>query len=157
LRLGLLALAASVAQRRRTPGLAEARAKPAPPLDRRRKRRLGLLALALVLTGCGSADKKSANTIASAQSPTELALAIVKAGETQAARTSTLAQSSPEGGGPTTVTVLQQGLADDSVEAVRHVLRFAPNGDGWRLVSSVRTERCRPGRGHREFTAADCV
>jgi hypothetical protein len=123
--------------------------------------RLGLLALglALGLTACGSADRQTAATTTSSaeRSPTELALAEVKAHEIQAVRVSTVAQSSPEGGGPTTVTVLQDGLADDSVEAVRYVLRFEPDGDGWRLVSKTRTQRCRAGRGHREFTAADCV
>ena len=70
---------------------------------------------------------------------------------------STSAESSPEGGGPTTVTVLQEGLADDSVAAVKTVLRFDPHGDGWRLVSTDRTQRCRKGRGHRDFSASDCV
>ena len=122
--------------------------------------RLGLLALAaLLLTACGSSEEKAAPTtkVSAKSSPTELALAHVRAGETQAAHLSTSAESSPEGGGPTTVTVLQEGLADDSVAAVRTVLRYEPDGDGWRLVSSERTQRCREGRGHQEFSAADCV
>jgi hypothetical protein len=91
------------------------------------------------------------------RSPTELALAVVRAADTSAAKTTTLEQASPEGGGPTTVTVLQEGIADDSVVAVRHVLRFEPDGDGWKLVSNVRTQRCQAGRGHQDFAAADCV
>jgi hypothetical protein len=55
------------------------------------------------------------------------------------------------------VTVLQEGLADDSVEAVKHVLLYEPQGDGWRLVSAKRTQKCRPGRGHQVFAAGDCV
>jgi hypothetical protein len=55
------------------------------------------------------------------------------------------------------VTVLQQGIADDSVAAVRHVLRYEPDGDGWRLVSSMRTQQCQPGRGHQKFAAAKCL
>jgi hypothetical protein len=125
--------------------------------------RLGLLALAapLLLVGCGSSEEKASTiTVAAASaggSPTELALAHIKADETQAAKVSTVAQASPEGGGPTTVTVLQEGIADDSVAAVRHVLRYEPDGDGWRLVSSERTQRCQVGRGHQEFTAANCA
>jgi hypothetical protein len=126
--------------------------------------RLGLLALGLLLlaslaAACGSSDERVAatTTTVAGRSPTELALAEIRADETQAARVSTSAEGSPEGGGPTTVTVLQEGLADDSVEAVRHVLRFEPDGDGWRLVSKTRTQRCQPGRGHRAFTSADCV
>jgi hypothetical protein len=128
--------------------------------------RVGLLALALValLTGCSgdsSSGKESQPPATvdsrSGRSPTELALAHIHADQTQAARVSTDAKSSPEGGGPTTVTVLQEGLADDSVAAVRTVLRYEPDGDGWRLVSSTRTQRCRQGRGHHSFTAADCA
>jgi hypothetical protein len=70
---------------------------------------------------------------------------------------STSAQSSPEGGGPTTVTVLQEGVADDSIAAVKTVLRYEPQGEGWRLVSSERTQKCRPGRGHQGFGSGDCV
>jgi hypothetical protein len=55
------------------------------------------------------------------------------------------------------VTILQEGLADDSVAAVRTVLRYEPAGDGWRLVSSKRTQRCQPGRGHQAFGSGDCV
>jgi hypothetical protein len=55
------------------------------------------------------------------------------------------------------VTILQEGLADDSVAAVRHVLRYEPKGDGWQLVSAVRTQRCQPGRGHQNFAAGDCL
>jgi hypothetical protein len=122
--------------------------------------RLGLLPLGIaLLTGCGSSSETNASATTSTvqRSPTELALAEINADETQAASVSTTAQSGPEGGGPTTVTVVQEGIADDSVEAVRHVLRYEPDGDGWRLVSKVRTQRCRTGRGHRDFTAANCV
>jgi hypothetical protein len=90
-------------------------------------------------------------------SPTQLALEFVRADRTQAARTTTNAKASPEGGGPTTVTVVQNGLADDSVRATQDVLRFAPSGEKWRLESAVRTQRCQQGRGHQTFSAADCV
>ena len=137
------------------------------PLTRPHPRRLGLqplvlaFALGLVLTGCGSSDNESADTtdtVATASaSPTELALEHIRAGETQATRVSTVAQAGPEGGGPTTVTITQEGLADDSVAAVRNVLRYEPDGDGWRLVSTVRTQRCHQGRGHQDFAVGDCV
>jgi hypothetical protein len=124
--------------------------------------RLGLpLALALLLlSACGSGHKSASSTSTSAagrRSPTELALAHIEAGGIQAARVSTVAKASPEGGGPTTVTVVQEGLADDSVAAVRNVFHYEPDGDGWRLVSVFRTQRCRVGRGHQDFSAAACV
>ena len=90
-------------------------------------------------------------------SPTELALEFIRADKTLVARTTTEAQASPEGGGPTTVTVIQDGLADDSVRAARHVLRFVPAGKSWRLDSAARTQRCHSGRGHQDFSASACV
>ena len=90
-------------------------------------------------------------------SPSQLALEFIRADRTQVARTTTEAQASPEGGGPTTVTVIQDGLADDSVRAARHVLRFVPAGKSWRLDSAARTQRCHPGRGHQDFSASACV
>jgi hypothetical protein len=90
-------------------------------------------------------------------SPTGLALEFVGADRTQSALMTTRAQSSPEGGGPTTVTVTQDGLADDSVRATRNVLRFVPAGTKWRLESAVRAQRCQPGRGHQNFAPGACV
>jgi len=90
-------------------------------------------------------------------SPTQLALEYVRADRQQVALTTTQAEASPEGGGPTTVTVVLDGLADDSVRATRDVLRFVPDDSGWRLESAVRTQRCQPGRGHADFEAGDCV
>jgi hypothetical protein len=81
----------------------------------------------------------------------------VRADRTQSALTTTRAESSPEGGGPTVVTIVQDRLADDSVRATRHVLRFMPAGDEWRLESVVRTQRCQQGRGHLSFASAACI
>jgi len=118
-----------------------------------------LFLASLLFSGCGSGSTgtSTGSTLAAKRSPTELALAHVHAEQTQSARVSTSAVSSPEGGGPTTVTIVQEGLADDSVAAVRTVLRYEPDGDGWRLVSSEQTQRCRSGRGHQDFSSADCV
>ena len=90
-------------------------------------------------------------------SPSQLALEFVRADRTQAALTTTHARSFPEGGGPTTVTVVQDRLADDSVRATRDVLRFVPSGAEWRLESATRAQRCWPGRGHNQFAFGVCV
>ena len=192
MRLGLQPLGVRSVRFRFYPVLAEARAKPAPPLKRRCKRRRGLLALTLLLlisvlvSGCGSSDKAASTRAAEvswpgaqgstgnqkqlvekfnvflkgrkrAASPTELALEFVRADRTQSMLTTTRAQSSPEGGGPTTVTIVQDRLADDSVRATRYVLRFVPSGQKWRLQSSVRTQRCQTGRGHQDFGPGACL
>jgi hypothetical protein len=142
---------------------------------------------AFLLTACGSSSKQASTTttkdavwkgvpvsggdekqlVASfneylknregSASPTQLALEFVRADRVQVALTTTQAESSPEGGGPTTVTVVLDGLADDSVRATRDVLHFMPDGTKWRLESAVRTQRCQQGRGHADFAAGACV
>jgi len=145
---------------------------------------LALVFSAALLAACGSSSKHASSTTtaswngapatggekqavasfneylkdrAGSASPTQLALEYVRADRQQVALTTTQAEASPEGGGPTTVTVVLDGLADDSVRATRDVLRFAPDGSGWRLESAFRTQRCQPGRGHADFEAGDCV
>jgi hypothetical protein len=139
-----------------------------------------------LVSGCGSSEKAASTTVVEASwpavqlsagnqaqlvekfnvflkgrkkaaSPTQLALEFVRADRTQSALTTTRAQSSPEGGGPTTVTIVQDRLADDSVRATRYVLRLVPAGGTWRLQSAVRTQRCQPGRGHQNFAAGNCL
>src|SRR5207248_5894660 len=127
---------------------------------------------AALLAACGSSSKHASSTTtaswngapatggedrAGSASPTQLALEYVRADRQQVALTTTQAEASPEGGGPTTVTVVLDGLADDSVRATRHLLRFTPDGSRWRLESAVRTQRCQPGRGHADFEAGDCL
>jgi hypothetical protein len=149
--------------------------------------RLALLSAALFLTACGSSSKHANSTSSNGTvwkgvpasggnekqrvasfneylenrgglaSPTQLALEFVRADRLQVALTTTQAEASPEGGGPTTVTVVLDGLADDSVRATRDVLRFTPDGSKWRLESAERTQRCQPGRGHQDFAAENCV
>jgi hypothetical protein len=64
----------------------------------------------------------------------------------------------PERSGETTVAVTVDHLADDSVAAVRHVLRFARQADGSiRLASGLWSHRCQPGRGHQDFSTERCV
>ena len=61
-----------------------------------------------------------------------------------------------EPGGVVTVTL--DHLADDSVAAVRYVLVFAGEGDGSiRLTPGSWMQRCRPDRGHDDFSTELCV
>jgi hypothetical protein len=65
---------------------------------------------------------------------------------------------SPEGGDEASVTVIKDGLADDSVGAIRFVLDFKRQGDGsWRLRSAKWAQRCQVGRGHQDFSTELCV
>jgi hypothetical protein len=95
--------------------------------------------------------------LGSPAAPITLALEFTQADRVAARRKSAEADASAEGGGPTTVTLTLDGLPDDSVRAIRYVLHLEPKGRGWRLQSAVRTQRCRPDRGHQDFAAGACV
>ena len=68
------------------------------------------------------------------------------------------ATSGPEGGGPTSATLLLDGLLDDSVRARSYDLALTkrPNGT-WRIDSASWAQRCQEGRGHQAFTPDLCL
>lgn len=55
------------------------------------------------------------------------------------------------------VTLLRDGLEDDSVRAERYVLELRRDGDELRLASARWAQRCHVGRGHQEFSPELCV
>jgi hypothetical protein len=68
------------------------------------------------------------------------------------------ATSGPEGGGPTSASLLLDGLLDDSVRARRYDLTLTRRADGtWRIDSASWAQRCQEGRGHQAFTPAPCA
>ena len=83
----------------------------------------------------------------------------VHVGEGQAARTSVVETEGPEGGGDeASVQVTRDGLADDSVRAVRYEVLLEKAGDGtWRLRSAKRLQRCHLNRGHQDFSPQLCT
>ncbi|MEB3313190.1 MAG: hypothetical protein VKL98_03490 [Cyanobacteriota bacterium] len=54
------------------------------------------------------------------------------------------------------VTLLQTGLPDDSVEAMRYRMEFQAQGPQWQLVWVGRQVRCRPGRGSQDWSTDLC-
>ena len=56
------------------------------------------------------------------------------------------------------VSVLIDGLEDDSVRARRYELALTRRDDGsWRVDSVRWAQRCHEGRGHQEFSPEPCV
>jgi hypothetical protein len=93
-----------------------------------------------------------------AASALRTAIEFAHAGEGQAATTSVVAFEGPEGSADeASVTVTSDGLADDSVRALRYriVLQRADD-ESWRLRSAQRTQRCQRGRGSQEFSTKLC-
>jgi hypothetical protein len=98
-----------------------------------------------------------------ADSPARIALEFLDLGDPsgpdQGAFTTTVIQeANPEGGEQAEVTVTLEGLLDDSVQAIRYVLKFQKDADGaWRLASATWAQRCAPGRGHQDFSTELCI
>jgi hypothetical protein len=92
-----------------------------------------------------------------ATSPEALAAEFLRLDEQRGATTSLVTNDGAEGGDRAKAVATLEGVPDDSVESVRYVLVVTKEKDGWRLASAVRTQRCRGGRGHVDFSAAACV
>lgn len=68
------------------------------------------------------------------------------------------AATGPEGAGPATVTLLLDGLLDDSIRARRYELTLSRRDDGtWRVDAAGWAQRCNEGRGHQAFSPEPCV
>lgn len=65
--------------------------------------------------------------------------------------------SLPADGGRTVVTVIYEGLMDDSVAAERFELVFIGSGDDIIFESGSYASRCQEGRGHQEFATGLCI
>jgi hypothetical protein len=94
-----------------------------------------------------------------ATSALRTAIEFANAGEGRAASTSVEVEEGVEGSsGEASVTVTRNGLADDSVRAIRYVVVLDRRGDGtWRLRSAKRLQRCHQGRGHQDFSPQLCT
>ena len=58
---------------------------------------------------------------------------------------------------PGRVLVTQTDLADDSVRDLRTLFVFERRGGAWGFVVAGTQVRCQPGRGHQDWSAADCL
>lgn len=115
-------------------------------------------------TGTGSVPVADFNAFleetrpAFATSALRTALEFANVDEGEAASTSVEVEEGAEGNsGEASVVVTREGLADDSVRAVRYVILLDRNGDGtWRVRSAKRLQRCHPNRGHQDFSPQLC-
>jgi hypothetical protein len=145
------------------------------------------LALALVLAGCsGSDDSKetgssatwtvddlvdvddatlAANFNAYAESvdeqweraPVTVVTEMLRLDGSDNPNMSVVSEAPAEAAEEATVTVTYSRLLDDSVEATRNVVRLGLDGDVWRVAEIESSVSCKPGLGHQDFSAEDCV
>jgi hypothetical protein len=59
--------------------------------------------------------------------------------------------------GTFTVTAIYEGLRDDSSSAQKKVASAYYSNGVWALGNATITQRCQPGRGHQDFSAALCI
>jgi hypothetical protein len=91
------------------------------------------------------------------RSPLLTAAEFARLDRQQAATTSAVAKTPPEGGTTARVVLTLDGLLDDSIRATRYVVELERTGATWRLTSAAREQRCHEGRGHADFDATPCV
>ena len=109
-----------------------------------------MLLAALALAGCGAGDGDDAGAPAPEEAE-EAALEHV--GERDAEST----VESTVDGGVATVTIVFEGLMDDSVRAERRVVTLEREGDAWVVVDDEASYRCHEGRGQQEFEPDLCL
>jgi hypothetical protein len=67
------------------------------------------------------------------------------------------ATSAGEGRGSATVSLLLDGLLDDSVRSQRYDLTLSRRPDGtWQIDTAQWSQRCQQGRGHQNFSTELC-
>jgi hypothetical protein len=91
------------------------------------------------------------------RSPVTAAAEFLRLDEAGAPQVAIESDTGPEGGGPAQVTVTLDRLLDDSIQTQRFVLDFTRQGETWRLDAATWAQRCRPGRGHEDFSPESCV
>jgi hypothetical protein len=91
-------------------------------------------------------------------SPIRVVLEFLRVQDPQAFRTSIDLTTSAEAFDMATVRLVEDGLLDDSVRAVRYTIEMARGNDlMWRLVAASWDQRCQPRRGHQNFSPELCV
>jgi hypothetical protein len=77
---------------------------------------------------------------------------------TDASSRSFQATTAGEGAGSATVSLLLDGLFDDSVRSRRFDLTLSRRADGtWRIDTAQWAQRCQQGRGHQDFSPELCL
>ncbi len=82
----------------------------------------------------------------------------IGAAASDAANRSFQATSAGEGRGSATVSLLLDGLLDDSVRSQRYDLTLSRRPDGtWKIDTAQWSQRCQQGRGHQNFSPELCL
>ena len=87
-------------------------------------------------------------------------IAVKLAGDFSDTLTRTIEMSVPqiEGSSRMTITVTDDGVADDSTRSIRHRIELIRDESGdWNLSRAGRSWKCQQGRGSQSFTTAKCL
>lgn len=116
-----------------------------------------LIALIALVAGCDG-PASGASTTAAASYPAQVALKAMGEGFQESATNLRITQRVDGGEMPekAEVTVEETGLMDDSVEAERTVFSLQFKDGQWTIAERVKTQRCRTGRGHQDFSSQPC-
>ena len=91
------------------------------------------------------------------KSPMEVVVKLVGKMQEVKSRTMQFVSPSAEGSDLMTVTVMDEGLLDDSVSSEKLVLKLKRGSGGvWKVLSGQRSWKCWQGRGHQNYSAVPC-
>ncbi|BFO10170.1 hypothetical protein [Serratia rubidaea] len=126
----------------------------------RKKLSFALIACSLtsLISGCDNTSTQQTDNVSREHYPAQVALASM--GETfqDSVTNLSVTQHVNRGESPdkAQVTIEESGLLDDSVYAEKTVFTMSYQDDKWQIVSQVKTQQCRPERGHQDFSEKPC-
>jgi hypothetical protein len=92
-----------------------------------------------------------------ARSPIAAVTEFLGLDRSSASETTVVATSPGEVRDYSEVVVTLDGLLDDSVRAARYTVELHRQAKAWRVSAADWAQRCRPGRGHQDFSSKPCV
>ncbi len=91
------------------------------------------------------------------KSPMQVALRITGEFDEMATREMKFEAATPESTNAITLTVINDGLLDDSVRGEKWIYELVKETNGvWKVSSIKRAWKCWPGRGHEDFSSESC-
>lgn len=114
--------------------------------------------MATLIAGCDDSGAEKTGDAPHGTYPLRVALDAM--GETFQASVNTVSITQRVNGGESPdkaeVTIEESGLLDDSVATEKTVFTLQLEQGKWQITDRVKTQQCRPDRGHQDFTDQPC-
>ncbi|KPD03877.1 hypothetical protein [Moellerella wisconsensis] len=114
--------------------------------------------MAFLASGCDKIEEKVADSAPSGNYPIQLALDSMGDSFQESVTNLSITQHVNRGELPdkAVVTIEESDLQDDSIAAEKTVFTMSYQGDKWQIINRVKTQRCWPERGNKDFSEQPC-